>query len=124
VGSATATGAAVSAPVTASGPAGQYTLRYTVIADDGDRVDGAVRFTLTAAAAGTAAPATVAEATPEAAAVAASTATAAPTVAATPGEAAGSSGNSGWVAVAVVVIGLVAAVVLARSRRGSGRDVR
>ena len=52
--------------------------------------------------------------------------TAAPTVVAAPVDAAGSSGNSGWVwvAVAVVVIGLLAAVVLARTRRGSGRDVR
>ena len=122
VGQATVTGATVIAPVTATGPAGQYTLRYTVIADDGDKVEGAVRFTLAAAAT----PTTAAEPTPEAAAVGASTATAAPTVAGATGEGAGSSGNSGWVwvAVAVVVIGLVAAVVLARSRRGSGRDVR
>ena len=126
VGSATVTGAAVTAPVTATGPAGQYTLRYTVIADDGDRVTGAVRFTLTAAAAGTATPTTAAAPTPGAAAVAASTATTATTVAGATVEGAGSSGNSGWVwvAVAVVVIGLIAAVVLARSRRGSGRDVR
>ena len=120
VGPATVAGAVVTVPVEATGPAGQYTLRYAVIADDGDRVEGAVRFTLTAAATAN----TVAAPTTEAAAVAA--ATAAPTVVAAPVDAAGSSGNSGWVwvAVAVVVIGLLAAVVLARSRRSSGRDVR
>jgi copper resistance protein C len=122
VGPATVAGAVVTAPVEAIGPAGQYTLRYEVIADDGARVEGAVRFTLTAAATAN----TVAAPTTGAAAVAASTVTAAPTVVAAPVDAAGSSGNSGWVwvAVAVVVIGLLAAVVLARTRRRSGRDVR
>ena len=50
VGTATISGASVSAPVEATGPAGQYTLRYTVTADDGDAVKGTVRFTLTSAA--------------------------------------------------------------------------
>jgi methionine-rich copper-binding protein CopC len=117
VGTATIAGASVTAPVEATGPAGQYTLRYTVIADDGDDVKGAVRFTLSTAASATTAPETT-----EAQAVAAPTAAAAaPTVAATPVEAAGSSGTSGWVwfAVAVVVAGVLAGLWFARSRRSS-----
>jgi methionine-rich copper-binding protein CopC len=50
VGTPTLTGATVSAPVTARGPAGRYTLVYRVISDDGDTVSGSVAFTLTAAA--------------------------------------------------------------------------
>lgn len=48
VGEATIAGAVVSAPVTASGPAGAYTLVYHVVSDDGDPVSGSVRFTMTA----------------------------------------------------------------------------
>ena len=54
VGQATVSGASVTAPVQASGPAGPYTLRYTVVADDGDSVSGTVRFALTADATPTA----------------------------------------------------------------------
>ena len=55
-------------------------------------------------------------------------AAAAPTVAATPVDAAGSSGTSlwAWVAVAVVVLGVLAGLAgfaTARSRRSSGRGV-
>ena len=67
VGTATISGASVSAPVEATGPVGQYTLRYTVTADDGDAVKGTVRFTLTSAAT----PATTEVATPTTAAAAA-----------------------------------------------------
>jgi methionine-rich copper-binding protein CopC len=48
LGKATIDGPVVSAPVTASGPAGAYTVAYRVISDDGDLVAGSVRFTLTA----------------------------------------------------------------------------
>lgn len=51
VGKATIAGAVVSVPVTASGPAGAYTVVYRVVSDDGDPVSGSVRFTLTGAAA-------------------------------------------------------------------------
>ncbi len=79
VGTATISGASVSAPVEATGPAGQYTLRYTVTADDGDAVKGTVRFTLTSAAT----PATTEAAAPTtAAAEAAAPVTAAPAPAA------------------------------------------
>ena len=68
VGQATVTGATVTAPVTATGPAGPYTLTWQVISDDGDTIRGTVRFTLTAPAAAVIAPAsppgTVAAATP------------------------------------------------------------
>jgi copper resistance protein C len=46
LGEATIAGAVVSAPVTASGPAGAYTVVYRVVSDDGDEVSGSVRFTL------------------------------------------------------------------------------
>ena len=49
VGKATIAGAVVSAPVTASGPPGAYTVVYRVVSDDGDPVSGSVRFTLAAA---------------------------------------------------------------------------
>jgi len=50
-------GAVVSVPVTPSGPAGQYTLAYHVVSDDGDAVSGSVTFTLTTGATSAAAPA-------------------------------------------------------------------
>jgi copper resistance protein C len=119
VGKATITGASVTAPVQATGPAGQYTLSYTVIADDGDDVKGTVRFTLTAPATPTteaAAPTTIEAAAPVAAA---------PTAAATPASATGSGGSSPWVwvAVAVVVIGVLAGLAFTMRRRSaaSGR---
>jgi hypothetical protein len=124
VGTATIAGASVTAPVEATGPAGQYTLHYTVIADDGDAVKGAVRFTLATAAT----PTSTTAATTEAQVVAPSVVAAAPTVAATPVESASSSGTSlwVWVAVGVVVVGVLgglAGFAATRSRRGSGRGV-
>jgi methionine-rich copper-binding protein CopC len=56
VGTPTVTGAVVSAPVTANGPAGPYTLAYRVISDDGDTVSGSVPFTMTTGATSEAAP--------------------------------------------------------------------
>lgn len=43
-------GAVVTAPVVATGPAGAYTLAYRVVSQDGDQVNGSVRFTMTTAA--------------------------------------------------------------------------
>ena len=57
VGQATVTDATVTAPVTAVGPAGAYTLTWQVVADDGDTLRGTVRFSLTAPAAPMIAPA-------------------------------------------------------------------
>ena len=117
VGTATISGASVSAPVEPTGPAGQYTLRYTVTADDGDAVKGTVRFTLTSAAT----PATTETAAP-------TTAEAVAPATAAPAPGAPGSENSGtstwvWIAVAVVVVGVLAAVGVVRARRnaGSGR---
>jgi methionine-rich copper-binding protein CopC len=131
VGAVTTSGASVTAPVQATGPAGQYTLRYSVIADDGDAVKGTVTFTMTAAAtattsAGGDAASAEAQATAPAAPVAAAPATAAPGTAAPASAAAGSdSGTSAWawVAVAIVVLGVAGGLAVAtwRRRAGSGR---
>jgi methionine-rich copper-binding protein CopC len=122
VGTATINGASISAPVQPAGPAGQYRVNYSVIADDGDTVKGAVTFNLTGAAGSaiTEAAATTAEAAaPVASAVAVPTTVVAPTT-----QAAGSDSGSSigvWVAVIVVVLGLAAAgAVVARRRTGSG----
>lgn len=110
VGKVSITDSTVSAPVTATGPAGAYTLAYTVISDDGDDVSGKIPFTLTAAA------------TPTTTAAPAPTSTPAPVVAAPEPAAASTPAGSGgvpawvWVVVAVVVLGGIGTVV-ARSRR-------
>ncbi|MBP2324365.1 methionine-rich copper-binding protein CopC [Kibdelosporangium banguiense] len=49
VGPASVAGAVVTAPATPAGPAGQYTINYRVISEDGDPVRGTVPFALTAA---------------------------------------------------------------------------
>lgn len=105
VGTSSVAGPVVTAKVGPTGPVGQYTLRYTVIADDGDQVKGTVRFTLTTAETPTKAPDPVVAQDP-------------PTTAAAP--AASSSGSSvwAWVAVAVVVLGVLAGLGVVRSRRG------
>jgi len=56
VGTPRVAGAEVSAPVTASGPAGRYTVVYRVVSDDGDTVSGSVAFTMTTGATSEAAP--------------------------------------------------------------------
>ena len=122
VGTASISGASVTVPVEASGPAGQYTLRYTVIADDGDPVKGAVHFTLTSPAT----PTTAAVAGDDTSATGTSEASA-PVVTAAPvvtSQGTGSSGGSSgvWIAVAVVVLGVLGALAgVLRSRRGAGR---
>jgi methionine-rich copper-binding protein CopC len=110
VGKATVDGATVSAPVTATGPAGAYTLSYSIIADDGDAVTGKVAFTLTTAATPTtaAAPTT---------ADAATTAAAAPVAAAAPNADAG-GGVPAWVWILVVVVVLVVAGAVVLGRAG------
>ena len=117
VGTATISGASVTAPVEPTGPAGRYTLAYTVTADDGDAVKGTVHFTLT-----TAATPTTSAAAPTTAAAPVAAAPATPAPAATGGE---SSGTSMWlwIALAVIVVGVLAGLGVARSRRNatSGR---
>lgn len=118
VGAATIAGAKVTLPVQPSGPAGAYTLNYTVIADDGDQVRGAVHFTLSAAATPTttAAPTTMA-----AAAQAAATSAPAPVAAAQ------DTGGGGvpvwvWVLIAAVVVALVMVLVLRTRGRSTPRS--
>jgi methionine-rich copper-binding protein CopC len=118
VGTATVDGATVSAPVTPAGPAGTYTVSYSVIADDGDTVTGKVSFSLTTPTT----PTTTAAPTSAAAATTAAVAAAAPTTAAT--SAAGSDSGGGvpgwvWILIVVVVV-VVGGFFLARSRRSSG----
>jgi methionine-rich copper-binding protein CopC len=121
VGTPTITGPSVTVPVGASGPAGQYTLRYTVTADDGDLVRGTVHFTLTSPATPASADATAdALDTVTAEAAPATVVTAAPATAA---QGSDSSGSSAWVyiALAVVVIGVLAGMAFVFRSRRSGR---
>jgi copper resistance protein C len=107
VGKATVTDATVTAPVTATGPAGAYALAWQVISDDGDTIRGTVAFTLTAPAA----PASAATSPP-------TTAAAAVTPAALPpaAPAADEGGVPGWLWVVggVAVLAVVAGAVVAR----------
>jgi len=119
VGQATVTGATVTAPVAATGPAGPYTLTWQVISDDGDTIRGTVRFTLTAPAAPVVAPAsppgTVAAAPPPV--TAAATPAAVPSAPAAP--AADESGVPGWLWAlgGAAVLAVAAGVVAARRAR-------
>jgi len=122
VGQATATDATVTAPVTATGPAGAYTLTWQVISDDGDTIRGTVRFTLTAPAAPIVAPASPPG---SAAAPVATSAPPAATPAAVPSaapQAVPSSEGSGvpgwlWVVAGAAVLAVGAGVVVARRAR-------
>jgi len=119
VGQATVTGATVTAPVAATGPAGPYTLTWQVISDDGDTIRGTVRFTLTAPAAPVVAPAsppgTVAAAPPPV--TAAATPAAVPSAPAAP--AAEDGGVPGWLWAlgGAAVLAVAAGVVVARRAR-------
>lgn len=124
VGQATVTDATVTAPVSAAGPAGAYTLTWQVVADDGDTLRGTVRFTLTAPAPPMIAPASP----PGSAAAGVPSATAAPlpaTVAAVASAApaappAQEGGVPGWlwgVAGAAVLAVAAGAVVARRARQ-------
>jgi hypothetical protein len=128
VGTATVHGASVSAPVQATGPAGQYLVHYAVIADDGDTVKGTVSFNLTSAA-GAAATDTTSAATASAEPVAGTVAAPAQTGAAAAPTTADTSSDSGssawtWVAVVVVVLGLAAAGFLVARRRRADSGTR
>lgn len=108
MGRATTAGPVVSAPVDAAGPAGAYVLSYTVIADDGDEVKGAVHFTLAAAVA-----------TSSAAPSSAQTAPASPSPAVRASEPATGLPVWAWIVIAVVVAAAAGGVLAARSRRSS-----
>ena len=122
VGQATVDGATVTAPVTATGPAGAYTLTWQVVSDDGDTIRGTVRFTLTAPAAPIIAPASppgsavpaVATAAPPAATPAAVPSAAPQAV--PPTEEGGVPGWL-WVVAGAAVLAVGAGVVVARRAR-------
>jgi copper resistance protein C len=123
VGAATVTDATVTAPVSATGPAGAYTLTWQVISDDGDTIRGTVRFTLTAPAAAVVAPASPpgsAAANPPVSAIAPVPATAeAPTAvpAATPSVEDGGVPGWLWGLAGAAVLAVAAGTVVARRAR-------
>ena len=119
VGKATVTGATVTAPVTATGPAGAYTLTWQVISDDGDTIRGTVRFTLTAPAAPVVAPASppgTVVATPPPV-TAAATPAAVPSAPAAPAVDEGGVPGWLWALGGVAVLAVAAGVVVARRAR-------
>jgi hypothetical protein len=110
IGQATLAGSTVSAPVTPTGPAGEYTLKWTVVSDDGDPVSGTVVFTLSV-------PATPPAAEP---------APAGPAPAAQPVGAPRPAGDGGvpswvWILLGVVVLAGAAVGVAVRNSRGRTR---
>lgn len=105
VGTPTISGAVVTAPVQANGPAGAYTLTYRVVSGDGDEVTGDVAFTLTTPATTTPPPTTTTTTT---------TTTAATT---TPATSASPPGDDGGVPAWVWIAG---AAVLAAAGVGIG----
>jgi hypothetical protein len=122
VGPATATDATVTAPVTATGPAGAYTLTWQVISDDGDTIRGTVRFTLIAPAAPIVAPASPpgsAAAAPATVAPPAATPAAVPSAAAEAAPPVDEGGVPGWLWAlgGVAVLAVAAGVVVARRAR-------
>jgi methionine-rich copper-binding protein CopC len=108
VGQVSVAGPVVTAPVTAVGPAGEYTIAYTVLSDDGDPVNGTIAFTLTAPA--TTAAATTTTTTPTTAA----TATSANSSAAQAPASNDDGGLPVWVWILIVVVIIVAGGLVAR----------
>ncbi|MGK3207204.1 copper resistance CopC family protein [Amycolatopsis sp. MEPSY49] len=108
VGTPSVTGAVVTAPVTAAGPAQAYTLTWKVIAKDGDNLTGTVHFTLAAAPATTAAPTTASTVAAQAQA---------------PAPAAVDTGIPGWIWAVVAIAGLLAVIVVGlRQLMGRRKD--
>jgi copper resistance protein C len=113
-GQATAVDETVTVPVQPAGPAGQYTITWHVISDDGDTVSGTIHFTLTAAAStptSSAAPTTSTTTT--------TTASQAPTGAAVAPTSASGGGFPvwAWIALAVVILAASTVALTVRSRR-------
>lgn len=104
VGEIKVEGPVVSAPVTSSGPAGQYTINYRVLSDDGDEVSGTVAFTV-ANIAGTVPPSSTS---------------------ATPGSDKDSDGMPTWLWIVGIGVLLVAGSVIGRrfARPSPGPDER
>jgi methionine-rich copper-binding protein CopC len=104
VGEIAVAGNVVTVPVTAVGPAGQYTITYTVLSDDGDNVTGTVPFTLTA-------PATPSQS---------ASSSSAPAGQAQPASASGGLPTWAWIVIALAVLLAAGALVLFRLRRDRG----
>jgi copper resistance protein C len=106
VGQVSVAGPVVTAPVTAVGPAGEYTVTYRVLSDDGDPVTGTVAFTLTTAAT-TTPPTTASPTTTDTTAAPTSNPQAAPTS----GDDSGGVPGWVWIVVAVAVVLAAGAIV-------------
>ncbi len=122
VGPASVSGATVSAPVTGSGPAGAYTVSWTVVSDDGDAISGKVAFTVRG---GVAEPAPVPAAAVTPSPAAAPTTTAAAVPAPVPAAAAETDTGGGvpwwvWIVGGAVVLAGAGGAVAARGRRSAG----
>ncbi|WP_132123822.1 copper resistance CopC family protein [Actinocrispum wychmicini] len=103
VGQVAKAGAVLTAPVTPTGPAGQYTVTYKVTADDGDTVTGKIAFTLaTAASTPTTTTSTTTSSTPPPSSSSAAPASEQPVPAAQ-----SNSGDSGGVPVWIWIVGAV-----------------
>ncbi|MFC4852096.1 copper resistance CopC family protein [Actinophytocola glycyrrhizae] len=115
VGTPSVAGPVVTAPVTASGPAGTYNLVYEVVSQDGDEVTGAVTFTVTAVANPPATTTTTTATTTEAPAA---TTSAAPAAARSTDD---DGGLPGWVWVLGAVVALAVGVAVALRLGRAGR---
>jgi methionine-rich copper-binding protein CopC len=102
VGQVTVAGAVITAPVEATGPAGEYVVDYKVISDDGDEIGDKLRFTLAVAATpstSSAAPATTTTPSP------AVSSSPAPVASSTPADDGGGVPVWVWIVGAVVLVG-------------------
>lgn len=124
VGQVTVSGPVVTAPVTPTGPAGEYVINYRVISADGDPVHGKVPFTLTAAVP---APTTTTQTTTSSPAPTSTSQQQPAPAPQTPTPTAQQTEDSGgipiwiWIAGAVLVIG--AGIFVGLRARKSGKDV-
>ena len=109
VGQIAVAGPVVTAPVTAIGPAGEYTVTYKVLSDDGDPVTGTVAFTLTTPATTT----TVPPSTPPTTETTATAPTSSPQAAPTSGDDSGGVPGWVWIVVAIAVV-LAAGAIIGR----------
>ncbi len=106
VGQITVAGPVVTAPVAAIGPAGEYTITYRVLSEDGDPVTGTVAFTLTT-------PATTTTTTTATTTTTVVAPTSNPQAAPTSGEDSGGVPGWVWILVAIAVV-LVAGAIVGR----------
>lgn len=114
-GQATAVDETVTVPVQPAGPAGQYTITWHVVSDDGDTVSGTIHFNLTAAAStptSSAAPTTTNTTTTTTASLAPTGAVVAPTSASGGGFPAWA-----WIVIAVAIVAASTVALAVRSRR-------